>query len=72
VLVKAFGWHYFAAMQASEIVVALRANEADAPEELFDNYGEQLIAYCWQLLRNEDATLIAVRDTMIVAPRDGC
>ena len=67
VLVKAFGWHYFAAMQASEIVVALRADEADAPEELFDNYGEQLIAYCWRLLRNEDATLIAVRDTMIVA-----
>jgi DNA-directed RNA polymerase specialized sigma24 family protein len=67
VLVKAFGWHYFAAMQASEIVVALRANEADAPEELFDNYGEQLITYCWRLLRNEDATLIAVRDTMIVA-----
>jgi DNA-directed RNA polymerase specialized sigma24 family protein len=54
-------------MQASEIVAALHAGEADAPEELFDNYGEQLIAYCWQQLRNEDATLITVRDTMIVA-----
>ena len=67
VLVKVFGGHYFASMEASEIVAALRGNEADAPAELFDNYGEQLIAYCWQLLRDEDATLIAVRDTMIVA-----
>jgi DNA-directed RNA polymerase specialized sigma24 family protein len=48
-------------------VAALRENQADAPAELFDNYGGQLIAFCWQLLRNEDATLIAVRDTMIVA-----
>jgi DNA-directed RNA polymerase specialized sigma24 family protein len=54
-------------MQASQIVAALRANSADAPRELFDAYGEQLVAYCWQLLRSDDATLIAVRDTMIVA-----
>ena len=54
-------------MQPSQIVAALRANVADAPAELFDVYGEQLIAYCWQSLRNADATLIAVRDTMIVA-----
>ena len=67
VLVKVFGGDYFAFMEASEIVAALRGNEADAPAELFDNYGEQLIAYCWQLLSDEDATLVAVRDTMIVA-----
>ena len=54
-------------MQASQIVASLRANSADAPGELFDAYGEQLIGYCWQLLRSDDATLIAVRDTMIVA-----
>lgn len=54
-------------MQASQIVAALRANSADAPGELFDAYGEQLIAHCWQALRSDDATLIAVRDTMIVA-----
>jgi DNA-directed RNA polymerase specialized sigma24 family protein len=48
-------------------VAALRANSAGAPRELFDAYGEQVIAYCWPLLRSDDATLIAVRDTMIVA-----
>ena len=54
-------------MRACQIVAALRVNSADAPGELFDAYGEELIAYCWQLLRNYDATLIAVRDTMIAA-----
>jgi hypothetical protein len=54
-------------MQPPQIVATLRANSEDAPQELFAVYGEQLIAYCWQSLRNEDATLTAVRDTLIVA-----
>lgn len=54
-------------MRACQIVAALRVKAADAQKELFDAYGEELIAYCWQLLRGYDATLIAVRDTMIAA-----
>ena len=54
-------------MGASQIVAALRMNRADAPGKLFDAYGRQLIAYCWRMLRSDDATVVAVRDTMIVA-----
>jgi hypothetical protein len=54
-------------MGAFQIVAALRMDRADAPGKLFDAYGGELIAYCWRMLRSDDATVVAVRDTMIVA-----
>src|SRR5579859_3902913 len=49
------------------IVSALRRNEPDAVEQLFDTYADHIFRYCWFMLRNRDFALIALRDTLVVA-----